>query len=141
MAQLQSAQSHTSKAYKALGSVVAGSFLMWVGASFLLMNAVADFAKTKRERELLLRAQRQAADNAAAQLALGTTPATMYTPYTNDTLPLLQKQALQQQQMLQQQQQLQMMQMMANAANVRPAAPAPAAGGAAGGAANMGSAV
>lgn len=140
MAQLQSAQSHTSKAYKALGSVVAGSFLMWVGASFLLMNAVADFAKTKRERELLLRAQRQAADNAAAQLALGTTPATMYTPYTNDTLPLLQKQALQQQQMLQQQQQLQMMQMMANAANVRPAAPAPAAG-ATGGSANMGSAV
>jgi hypothetical protein len=39
-----------NQAYDALSSVVAGAFLLWVGASFLLMNAVADFAKTKRER-------------------------------------------------------------------------------------------
>ncbi|GLI69060.1 hypothetical protein VaNZ11_013603, partial [Volvox africanus] len=110
---ISTALSHTITAYNALGSVVAGSFLLWVGASFLLMNAVADFAKTKRERELLLRAQRAAVDHAANQLALGTAPITpgLYNPgYQHDTMPLLKTQALQQQQ-----QQMQMAQLMAQA--------------------------
>ncbi|GIL73090.1 hypothetical protein Vretimale_4706 [Volvox reticuliferus] len=135
--------SHTNKAYNALGSVVAGSFLLWVGASFLLMNAVADFAKTKRERELLLRAQRAAVDHAANQLALGTAPITpgLYNPgYQHDTMPLLKTQALQQQQ-----QQMQMAQLMAQAQAaqmVRPqAVPGPANISASGSQANLGSAV
>lgn len=131
---------HTNKAYGALGSVVAGSFLLWVGASFLLMNAVADFAKTKRERELLLRAQRSAVDQAATTLALGTTPA-LYTPgYQHDTMPLLKTQALQQQQ-----QQLQMAQLMAQAQAAQmvrpPAVPGPGSISGNGSHANLGNAV
>ncbi|PNW85339.1 hypothetical protein CHLRE_03g181750v5 [Chlamydomonas reinhardtii] len=112
----------TNKAYDALGSVVAGAFLMWCGASFLLMSSVADFAKTKRERELLLRAQRAAVDAAAGQLALGTAPG--YAPgYGGDTLPLIKTQQMQQAALQQQQmQQMQMAQMMAQAqaAHMRP---------------------
>ncbi|GIL42882.1 hypothetical protein Vafri_716 [Volvox africanus] len=137
------ALSHTIKAYNALGSVVAGSFLLWVGASFLLMNAVADFAKTKRERELLLRAQRAAVDHAANQLALGTAPITpgLYNPgYQHDTMPLLKTQALQQQQ-----QQMQMAQLMAQAQAaqmVRPqTVPGPVSISGSGSQANLGSAV
>jgi hypothetical protein len=108
---LKQSLAYTNKAYDALGSVVAGAFLLWVGASFLLMNAVADFAKTKRERELLLRAQRAATEGAASQLALGTAGQVYAYP---DQLPLLQAQAAQQQQL-----QLQM-QMMAQAAAAKP---------------------
>lgn len=107
VASMTTALNYTNKAYDALGSVVAGAFLLWVGSSWLLMNAVADFAKMKRERELLLRAQRAAAEGAASQLALGTANGNpMYAPYTQDNLPLLQAQALQQQQL---QMQMQMM--------------------------------
>ncbi|GFR41008.1 hypothetical protein Agub_g1675 [Astrephomene gubernaculifera] len=133
---------HTNKAYDALGSVVAGSFLMWVGASFLLMNAVADFAKTKRERELLLRAQRAAVDSAATQLALGTAPGAggVYAAgYQHDVMPLLNTQAVQQQQ------QLHMAQMMAQAQATQmvrqPVAPVPAALNGNGSQANLGNAV
>ncbi|PNH04611.1 hypothetical protein TSOC_009189 [Tetrabaena socialis] len=143
--QLNLAFGHTNKAYKALGSVVAGSFLMWVGASFLLMNAVADFAKTKRERELLLRAQRAAVDNAGSQMALGGQAGGgpgMYPGYQGDTLPLLKTQQMQQQALQQQQMQMQM-QMMAQAQathQARPPVPGPM--GASGGSrSNLGSAV
>ena len=44
---------------------------MWVGSSFLLMVAVGAFATTRRERELLLRAQRNAVEAATANMALG----------------------------------------------------------------------
>ncbi|KAG2499906.1 hypothetical protein HYH03_002194 [Edaphochlamys debaryana] len=117
-----SALHFVQKAYSALDNVVAGAFLLWVGASFLLMNAVADFAKTKRERELLLRAQRAAVDTAATHLALGTAPASgMYAAqaYQQDAMPLLAKQA-QMQQALQHQQQMQMAAMMAQAQVARP---------------------
>ncbi|KXZ56783.1 hypothetical protein GPECTOR_1g705 [Gonium pectorale] len=129
----------TNKAYDSMGSVVAGSFLMWVGASFLLMNAVADFAKTKRERELLLRAQRAAVDSAATQLALGTAPAPgLYPPgFQHDAMPLLKTQALQQQQ-----QQMQMAQLMAQAQAAQMVRPPAAAGGSTNSShANLGSAV
>ncbi|GLC44428.1 hypothetical protein PLESTB_000470700 [Pleodorina starrii] len=137
---IQVALDRTNKAYDALGSVVAGSFLLWVGASFLLMNAVADFAKTKRERELLLRAQRAAVDAAATQLALGTAPG-LYAPgYQNDTMPLLKNQAI-----VQQQQQMQMAQLMAQAQAAQmvrpPTVPAPGSISGSGSQANLGSAV
>jgi hypothetical protein len=46
---------YSDTATKALNLMVVGSFLMWVGCSFMLMSAVGDFARTRRERELLLR--------------------------------------------------------------------------------------
>ncbi len=71
----------------------------------MLMVAVAHFATTKRERELLLRAQRHAIEAAGAGMMLeGGQHA------YNDTLPLLHKQQLQLEQ--QQQQQAAAIQMM-----------------------------
>lgn len=107
-AAIKQALGFSNKAYDALSSVVAGSFVMWVGASFMLMSAVGDFSRTRRERELLLRAQKQAAEMAAQSMAMGTAPAYMHYASAQDTLPLLKVQQMQQQQMQQQMQQQQM---------------------------------
>ncbi|GLI62958.1 hypothetical protein VaNZ11_005814 [Volvox africanus] len=55
---LRIAFGYAQKAYNATIAVVVGCFIVWVGASFLLMNATADFAQARRERALLLRVQR-----------------------------------------------------------------------------------
>ncbi|GIL49793.1 hypothetical protein Vafri_6025 [Volvox africanus] len=49
---------YAQEALDATVILVVGCFLVWVGASFLLMNATADFAQARRERALLLRVQR-----------------------------------------------------------------------------------
>lgn len=54
------AQDQSQKAVHGVYLVLVGSFFMWAGSSFMLMNAVADFARTKRERQLLTRAERNA---------------------------------------------------------------------------------
>lgn len=95
---IENALYYSNKATGALSSAVAGAFVMWVGCSFMLMSAVGDFARTRRERELLLRAQRQAAEATAASLAAGTAPGYMTYAPGQDTLPLLKMQQLQQQQ-------------------------------------------
>mmetsp|Transcript_33417 Transcript_33417/g.60375 ORF Transcript_33417/g.60375 Transcript_33417/m.60375 type:complete len:342 (-) Transcript_33417:607-1632(-) len=102
---------HVDTATHALNLYIVGSFLMWVGASFLLINAVGAFASTRRERELLIRAQKNAQEVVNAQLALGVAGSVprlpdnaMYYNTYKDTQPLLM-----QQQQQQQQQYLQMM--------------------------------
>ncbi|GLC38304.1 hypothetical protein PLESTB_001750400 [Pleodorina starrii] len=57
---LKSASGYAKGAQDGTVAMVVGSFLVWVGASFLLMNATADFAQARRERALLLRLQRGA---------------------------------------------------------------------------------
>lgn len=81
---LQTALSASNNAATALHLTVAGSFVMWVGSSFLLMVSVAAFASTKRERELLLRTQRNAAEASANQFTRSDNPM-----YSKDTAPLL----------------------------------------------------
>ena len=81
---LQTALSASSNAATSLHLTVAGAFVMWVGSSFLLMVSVAAFASTKRERELLMRTQRNAAEASASQFTRSDNPM-----YSKDTAPLL----------------------------------------------------
>lgn len=83
---LQTALAASSNAATSLHLTIAGAFVMWVGSSFLLMVSVAAFASTKRERELLLRAQRNAAESGASQFA-NKSDNPVY--YSRDTAPLL----------------------------------------------------
>ncbi|GIL77608.1 hypothetical protein Vretimale_6807 [Volvox reticuliferus] len=63
---LRIAYFHAVDALDATVAVVVGCFLVWVGASFILMNATADFAQSRRERALLLRVQRTLAAGGGA---------------------------------------------------------------------------
>lgn len=100
---LTKALNAANSAATALHLTVAGAFVMWVGSSFLLMVSVAGFATTKRERELLLRAQRNAAEAGASNFRTNVVDNPYYN--TKDTLPLLAPQMQPQQQMPQMSQQ------------------------------------
>lgn len=86
-ASLNQAWSAADNAARNLHLTVAGAFVMWVGTSFLLLQAAANFAATKRERELLLRAQRNAASAVSHSLAANMQPG-LPAEY-KDTQPLL----------------------------------------------------
>ncbi|GAX76543.1 hypothetical protein CEUSTIGMA_g3989.t1 [Chlamydomonas eustigma] len=88
---IQSAYNSADAAANALHLTIAGSFIMWAGASFLLMVAVGAFATTRRERELLLRAQNNAAHAASSNLARGGASMRVQDnpAYYRDTHPLL----------------------------------------------------
>ena len=81
---LQTALSASNNAAVNLHLTVAGAFVMWVGSSFLLMVSVAAFASTKRERELLMRTQKNAAEASANQFTRSDNQM-----HSRDTAPLL----------------------------------------------------
>lgn len=59
---LRYAAHRTRDVQRGLVTSVAGCFVVWIGTSFMLLNASADFAQARREKALLRRMQRAADD-------------------------------------------------------------------------------